>query len=63
MAQNWHILKLLFVVAAIVKDQPLYEAIPEWSDQNKFGQVAGVAVDQKGLVVVFHRPGRPWDAK
>lgn len=49
-------------VPAIVKDQPLYEAIPEWSDQNKFGQVAGVAVDQKGLVVVFHRPGRPWDA-
>ncbi len=40
-----------------------YGAVPKWSSDIKFGQVSGVAVDNKGFVVVFHRAGRTWDGK
>lgn len=35
---------------------------PKWPDPSvKFGQLAGVAVDKYGQVVVFHRGSHVWD--
>eukprot|EP00794_Sanderia_malayensis_P009853 gene9853-10864_t len=36
--------------------------IPKWSAGKKFGQISGLAVDNKGFLVVFHRAGRTWNA-
>ncbi|XP_065060202.1 LOW QUALITY PROTEIN: peptidylglycine alpha-amidating monooxygenase-like [Rhopilema esculentum] len=43
------------------KDKPLYRLIPDWAKEQNFGQISGLAVDNKGFVVVFHRAGRTWD--
>ena len=36
---------------------------PESNPQRKVGQIAGVAVQTTGDVVVFHRGDRKWDLK